>query len=423
VRRGVRAPTGRCRLTIMMTHRTLHSPHGALSTAARQALWPGLGLALSLVALLAPGVGGQSKVHLDQIKLPPGFKIDIYASGVTNARSMALSPNGTVFVGSRIDPQAMATGAPPDAGQVYAVIDSNHDHKADKIVTIAKGLNAPNGVAFRDGALYVAEVSRILRYDSIESRLETPPTPVVINQSFPTDWMHGWKFIAFGPDGKLYVPVGAPCNVCDHSKDEPRYASITRMNPDGTGLEVFAKGIRNTVGFDWHPGTKSLWFTNNGRDLLGDETPPDTLHHAPKAGLDFGFPYCHGGNTPDPEFGKARACSEFAAPSLALGPHVGALGMRFYTGAQFPAEYRNRIFVAQHGSWNRSPRAGHIGYRLSVVSFDGDRPVKSDVFAEGWLQSDGVAWGRPVDVLVMPDGALLVSDDRAGVIYRISYSK
>ena len=367
--------------------------------------------------------GAQSTVHLDQIKLPPGFKIDIYAAGVVNARSMVLSPNGTLFVGSRIEPQGMAKGASPDAGFVYAIVDTNHDQKADKVITIAKGLNAPNGVAFRDGALYVAEVSRILRFDDIESRLENPPAPVVINQSFPTDWMHGWKFIAFGPDGKLYVPVGAPCNVCDHSKDEPRYASITRMNPDGTGVEVFASGIRNTVGFDWHPSTKSLWFTNNGRDLMGDETPPDTVHHAPKAGLHFGFPYCFAGTIADPEFGKARACSEFTPPALALGPHVGALGMRFYTGTQFPTEYRNRIFIAEHGSWNRSPRAGHIGYRLSVVTLDGDRAVKSDVFAEGWLPANGVAWGRPVDVLVMPGGALLVSDDRAGVIYRISYSR
>lgn len=378
--------------------------------------------ALGSVALVT-GLGAQSAVKLETLKLPPGFKIEVYASGVTNARSMTLSPNGTLFVGSRIEPQMMAKGAPADAGQVYAILDTNKDQKADRVIPITKGLNAPNGVAFRDGALYVAEVNRILRFDNIESRLENAPAPVVVNDTLPKDWMHGWKFIAFGPDGKLYVPVGAPCNVCDHSEDNARYASIMRMNPDGSGLEVYAHGIRNTVGFDWHPTTKALWFTNNGRDMMGDETPPDTLHHAPKAGMHFGFPYCFAGTIADPEFGKARACGEFAPPAIALGPHVGALGMRFYTGSMFPAEYRNRIFIAEHGSWNRSPRAGHIGYRITTVTLEGDRAVKYDTFADGWLQTGGVAWGRPVDVLQMPDGALLVSDDRAGVIYRISYGK
>ena len=274
-----------------------------------------------------------------------------------------------------------------------------------------------NGVAFRNGALYVAEVNRVLRYDDIESHLNNPPKPVTVNDKFPKDRPHGWKFMAFGPDGLLYVPVGAPCNICE--PDPNRYAVITRMKADGAGPEVFAQGIRNTVGFDWHPVTKELWFTDNGRDYLGDDVPPDELNHAPKQGLHFGYPYCHGGDIPDPEFGKNRSCSEFTPPAQKLGPHVAALGMRFYTGSMFPADYHNQIFIAEHGSWNRSTP---IGYRVTLVQLDNNRAVSHKVFAEGWLQGNR-AWGRPVDVLVMPDGALLVSDDEAGAIYRIGYKK
>ena len=376
-----------------------------------------------VMALYTTGAYGQQSASLDRITLPPGFSIEIYAEGLSNPRSLALSPNGTLFVGTRGAPANIARGASADAGQVYALLDRDNDNTADQVITIDTGLNIPNGVAFRDGSLYVAEINRILRYDGIESRLDNPPEPVVVNDTYPTDWMHGWKFIAFGPDGKLYVPVGGPCNVCDRADEEPRYASITRMNPDGSDLEVFASGIRNSVGFDWHPGTDELWFTSNGRDGLGDETPPDVLNRADRQGLHFGFPYCHAGDLPDPQFGDARPCSDFAPPALDLGPHVAALGMRFYTGDMFPERYRNQIFIAEHGSWNRSPAAGHTGYRLMVVHLDGDRPVEYEVFAEGWLEDDNTAWGRPVDVLVMPDGALLLADDRAGVIYRISYSR
>jgi glucose/arabinose dehydrogenase len=331
----------------------------------------------------------------------------VYAAGVANARSMALSPQGTLFVGNR------------SGRNVYAVVDRDKDHQADTVFTIASGLNMPNGMAFRDGALYVAEVNRILRYDNVESLLSNPPSPVVVNDKFPTDRHHGWKFIRFGPDGLLYVPVGAPCNVCDKSSANPQYASITRMKPDGSGLEVFASGVRNTVGFDWHPLTKELWFTDNGRDMMGDDIPPDELNHAARGGMHFGFPYCHGKNIADPEFGANSRCDEFTAPVQELGPHVAALGMRFYTGRMFPQEYQNQIFIAEHGSWNRSTP---IGYRITVVRLEGNRSVKYEVFAEGWLQ-DRKAWGRPVDVLVMPDGALLVSDDHANAIYRISYER
>ncbi len=377
----------------------------------------------AVLALYATGACAQQPASLDRITLPPGFSIEIYAEGLSNPRSMVLAPNGTLFVGTRGAPPTLARGVSADAGQVYAILDLDNDQKADRVITIDSGLNAPNGVAFRDGSLYVAEINRILRYDGIESRLDDPPEPVVVSDAFPSDRMHGWKFIAFGPDDKLYVPVGGPCNVCDREDEEPRYASITRMSPDGSDLEVFASGIRNSVGFDWHPVTNELWFTSNGRDGLGDETPPDVLNRADRQGMHFGFPFCHAGDLPDPQFGDSRRCSEFAPPALDLGPHVAALGMRFYTGDMFPERYRNQIFIAEHGSWNRSPAAGHTGYRLMVVHLDGNRPVEYEVFAEGWLQENNTAWGRPVDVLVMPDGALLLTDDGAGVIYRISYSR
>ena len=359
-------------------------------------------LCLPSLPSCAPARGRQG-VHLNEIQLPVGFQIDIYADKVENARSMAMGEKGTLFVSTR------------KAGKVYAIVDGNRDNKADQIFTLAKGLNMPNGVAFRDGSLYVAEVSRILRFDNIERRLKNPPKPAIIRDDFPTDRQHGWKFISFGPDGNLYIPVGAPCNIC--RRGDERYASIMRMRPDGKGLEIFAHGVRNTVGLDWHPATKELWFTDNGRDWLGDDLPPDELNRAPDKGLHFGFPYCHGGTIPDPEYGSQRRCNEFVPPAMQLGPHVAALGMRFYTGALFPPEYRNHIFIAEHGSWNRSVP---IGYRITLVKLEGNRAVHYEVFAEGWLKN-GRAWGRPVDVLVMPDGALLVSDDRAGVIYRISY--
>ncbi len=366
-----------------------------------------LGCLLVLVCGLFMSVrlAGGDELPLNNIKLPPGFEISIYAGNLPNARSLALSPKGTLFVGTLKE------------GKVYAVLSPRRENEAQKTITIAQGLNMSNGVAFRNGALYVAEVNRVLRYDDIESRLSNPPKPVTLNDKFPEDRPHGWKFIAFGPDGLLYVPVGAPCNICE--PDANRYAVITRLKADGAGPELFAQGIRNTVGFDWHPVTKELWFTDNGRDNLGDDVPPDELNYAPKQGLHFGYPYCHGGDIPDPEFGKKRSCSEFTPPAQKLGPHVAALGMRFYTGSMFPADYHNQIFIAEHGSWNRT---APIGYRVTLVQLNNNRAVSYKVFAEGWLQGNR-AWGRPVDVLVMPDGALLVSDDEAGVVYRIRYKK
>jgi glucose/arabinose dehydrogenase len=361
-------------------------------------------LTLILMSLIF-GLISSAPLPLNKIKLPPGFEISLYAENIEGARSLCLSPKGTLFVGTR------------GQGRVYAVLDTNRDYKADKIITIASGLNMPNGVAFHEGSLYVAEVNRVLRFDNIESRLSNPPKPVVVNDSFPDDQHHGWKFIRFGPDGLLYVPVGAPCNICERS--DKRYASIMRMKPDGSGLELFASGIRNTVGFDWNPRTKELWFTDNGRDWLGDDLPPDELNYAPRKGMHFGFPYCHGKNISDPEFGKKHKCSEFTPAALELGPHAAALGMRFYTGKMFPEQYQNQIFIAQHGSWNRKTP---IGYRVAVVKLEGNKPIREEIFAEGWLQN-GEVWGRPVDLEVMPDGSLLVSDDYADVIYRITYQK
>ncbi|RLD78384.1 MAG: sorbosone dehydrogenase family protein, partial [Bacteroidetes bacterium] len=279
-------------------------------------------------------------------------------------------------------------------------------------------LHMPNGVALKDGNLYVAERSKIWRFKDIDEHLNNPPEPELIYDEFPEDDHHGWKFIAFGPDGKLYIPVGAPCNICERL-DNPVYASITRMNDDGSGLEVFAHGVRNAVGFAWHPESKELWFTDNGRDWFGDDKPADELNHAPNTGMHFGFPYCHQGNLPDDEFGSGHSCDEFIAPVQKLGPHVAALGMRFYTGMMFPAEYKNQIFIAEHGSWNRTNK---IGYQVSLVKLDGNNAISYETFASGWLKEDGeTVWGRPVDVLVMPDGSMLISDDTANAIYRISY--
>ncbi|MFB0544216.1 MAG: sorbosone dehydrogenase family protein [Asgard group archaeon] len=329
---------------------------------------------------------------IDFISLPDGFSIEVYAE-VPNARSMALSDNGVLFVGTR------------DSDKVYAIVDSD-------VKVIASGLNMPNGVALKDGSLYVAEINRIVRFDNIEQHLDNA-SYTVVNDDFPSDKLHGWKFIRFGPDGKLYVPIGAPCNVCL----KEGYAKIMRMNPDGTELEEFASGIRNTVGFDWHPETNELWFTDNGRDWMGDDIPPDELNYAPIKGMHFGFPYCHG-NLQDPEF-TDRGCDEFIKPALELGPHVAALGMRFYTGEMFPEYYKHGIFIAEHGSWNRKIP---IGYRVMFVKIEDNKPVSYEIFAEGWLQGS-LSWGRPVDIEVMKDGSLLISDDKAGLIYRVIYEK
>jgi len=348
---------------------------------------------------------------LAKIRLPEGFTIAVYAENVPNARGMALGAKGTVFVGSR------------DADAVHALVDADGDHRAEKVVQIigpgaalpdGAKFDMPHGVAFREGSLYVSSLSRIIRFDDIESRLENPPAPVVLPAKFSETTQHGWKFIAFGPDGKLYVPQGAWCNACDFPDE--LFASITRMNADGTGREVIAKGVRNTIGFDFHPETGELWFTENGDDRLGDDVPGDELNRLGSVGQHFGFPYVHEAALMDPYFGIGRKAEDYEVPVQVLGPHVAALGMRFYTGAMFPKEYRNQVFIAEHGSGNK------VAGRVTLVRLDGNKAVSYEPFAEGWLQ-DGRNWGRPTDVLVMPDGALLVADDRANAVYRIAYGE
>lgn len=344
------------------------------------------------------------KYDLDKIKLPAGFHISVFAQ-VPDARSMCWGEKGTLFVGNR------------DRDKVYAVVDNNNDGRADKVYVIASKLNMPCGVAFRNGSLYVAEVSRITRYDNIESNLANPPKAVVVYDKLPTEKHHGWKFISFGPDGKLYVPIGAPCNMC---LPDSIHACIARMNPDGSGFEVYARGIRNSVGFTWDPKTKGLWFTDNGRDNLGDDVPNCELNYAPKAGMHFGYPFCHQGDILDPEYGKGKKCSDYTAPAQKMGPHVAPLGIRFYEGSEFPSEYKGRLFIAQHGSWNRTTP---IGYRVMMATTSNGKVTKYEPFAEGWLQDNKKVIGRPVDIEWMKDGSMLISDDQQGAIYRVTYKK
>ena len=357
-------------------------------------------------------VDANSKIDLSKINLPDGFKIEIYAEGVTDARSLASSDDGkTVFVANR------------RRKNVYAFTDTDGDYVADKVDTIATDWKLPNGVAFYNGDLYVAEVNQIHRFKDIMNNLNNPKSEVIYD-GYPTDTHHGWKFIAFGPDGKLYVPVGAPCNVCDKSDENEIYATITRMDADGSNVEVYARGVRNSVGFAWDPKTKKMWFTDNGRDLLGDNIPSCELNYAPEADMHFGFPYWHQGDIPDPEFGGKYPKEKFTEPAYKLEPHSAPLGLRFYTGKMFPKKYRNNLIIAQHGSWNRTPEAGHVGYQLRFVEIKKEKVVSSEVFANGWLDKEtNKGWGKPVDILQMPDGSILVSDDVAGAIYRISYEK
>lgn len=359
-------------------------------------------LVLGLGFLAAPAFAATPP--MDSLKLPPGFHISVWTDQVPDAREMALGANNTVFVGSR------------DAGKVFAVsygIDGN----VEKVRTVASGLQLPVGVAFHAGDLYVSAVSRIVVLRDIENHLDAPPRPEVVTDKLPTETAHGWKFIAFGPDNKLYVPIGAPCNICDRGAEG--FALLSRMNPDGSGSEVVARGIRNTVGFDWRPSDKSLWFTDNGRDMLGDDVPSDELNHVTKTGEHFGYPYCHQGDTLDPDFGKGKSCKDYTPPVLKLGAHVASLGMRFYNGKQFPAAYHGAAFIAEHGSWNRSAKSG---YRVMSVRFNGNKAAGYEPFVEGFLTAGNVS-GRPADVQPLPDGSLLISDDDNGAIYRVTYKK
>lgn len=357
--------------------------------------------AMKLAPINAPPIAtAADKLSVGKLKVPKGFRIEVYASGLTNAREMREGDKGTVFVGTRL------------IDKVYAVTDK--DGKRD-IKVIASGLHRPNGVAFKEGTLYIAELSRISKIDKIEDNLDNPPKPTLVYDDLPKDEAHGWKFIAIGPDNKLYVPVGQPGNNVSH---DSAHGQIRRINLDGTGAEVIARGVRNTVGFDWHPVSKELYFTDNGRDWLSEDVPEDELNRITAVGQSFGAPYCWQGDIPDPEFGWGRSCDEFTKPVAKMGPHSASLGMRFYTGNMFPAEYRNAIFVARHGSWNRTKK---FGGDIVVVKLNKDGSVKSvEPFITGFIENNNYT-GRPVDVLVMKDGSLLISDDFNGAIYRVSY--
>ncbi|USD25108.1 PQQ-dependent sugar dehydrogenase [Flagellimonas marinaquae] len=344
---------------------------------------------------------------LERLNLPEGFNIELYAENLEGARSMAMGADGTLFVGTR------------NEGVVYALKDTDGDYKADKTYTIASDLEQPNGVAFKDGDLYVAAVSRLFKFSDIETQLENPAEPELIYDDYPTEFHHGWKYIAFGPDDKLYVPVGAPCNICDSSTVDKRYASITRMNPDGSNREIVAHGVRNTVGFTWHPDTKELWFTDNGRDMMGDDIPPGELNKLTETGQHFGYPFCHGGTVKDPEFGDQRPCSDFVPPVQPLDAHVAALGVKFGKGPMFPESYQGHAFLAEHGSWNRSSK---IGYRVTLVKLENGKAIGYAPFIDGWLNEETQeAFGRPVDLLFLEDGSLLISDDYGNAIYRVTY--
>jgi glucose/arabinose dehydrogenase len=347
-----------------------------------------------------PLAAAADKIPLDQLKVPKGFNLELYASGMPNARSLALGSKGTVFVGSRLQ------------DKVYAITNKNGKHEAKVLVS---GLYRPNGVAFKDGTLYIAELSQISKIDNVEDKLDSSPKPVVIYNDLPKDEAHGWKFLAIGPDNKLYVEVGQPGNNVLHDKD---HGQLRRLNLDGSGAEVIAFGVRHSVGFDWNPTTKELYFSDNGRDWMSEDVPEDKLNRLTKVGQDFGAPYCYQGNIPDPEFGWGHSCSEFVPPILLTGPHSAGLGLRFYTGSMFPAKYKNAIFLARHGSWNRTKK---FGGDILVVYLNKDGTVKSsEVFLSGFLQNNNYI-GRPVDVMNMPDGSMLISDDWNGAVYRLTY--
>ena len=366
-----------------------------------------LRMAVLAAMFLATACSPEDPPPIEKLRLPEGFSVSLYAI-VENARQMALGGDGVVYVGSR------------GAGKVHAVLDIDNNFVADEVVLIADGLEMPSGVAFRNGDLYVGAISTIYRFRNISATLRDKPEPEVVTSALPSERYHGWKYLKFGPDGLLYVPVGSPCNVCESA--EP-FATILRLDTDQPAArEIVARGVRNSVGFDWDPATGDLWFTDNGRDLMGDDLPPCELNHVSEVGQHFGWPYIHGDGIADPEFGEAASTTQnYRMPALTLGPHVAPLGMTFYEGSAFPESYHGDVLLAEHGSWNRTPEAGPTGYRLIHARRDA-QGLHYDVFVDGWLNEDGTYWGRPADILELPDGSLLVADDEAGAIYRITYT-
>ncbi len=346
-----------------------------------------------------------SEIPVDKIKLPPGFKVEVWATGLPGGRAMARGDDGKLYVGTR------------GIGRVYEVTDSGGQRT---VRTVVDKLNQPAGVAFRNGSLYVMAIDKVLRYDGIERNPAAPAVDMTEAFKLPKEPHHNWKYIAFGPDGKLYVPFGAPCNICE--LPTPEYAQIRRYNPDGSGMEVLATGVRNTVGFDWHPLTKELWFSNHGRDWMGEDTPHDTMHRLTRTGMNAGFPHCHEGRLPDPDVKKADPCGGVEPPVALMGPHSATMGVTFYTGNMFPAEYRNVLFNARKGSWNRTRK---IGYDVVMVKAGADGSnARVEPFMTGFMDEVTQSfWGRPAYLLQMPDGSLLVSDEQLGAIYRVTYSR
>ena len=362
----------------------------------------GLGFAAGWLALCL-FAHAAAALDLTRLQMPPGFQISIYAENLPDARQMAIGSQGTLFVGSR------------EAGRVYAAVDADHNGVAERVGLIAERLTMPSGIAFRGGALYVAAVDRVLRYADIETHLVPPPVPEQVLGGLPSASHHGWKFIAFGPDGALNVPIGAPCNIC-----APKFpfASILRISLASGQATGYALGVRNSVGFDWHPESGELWFGDNGRDMLGDDQPADELNRVTRAGEHFGYPFVHGGALLDPEFGAGHRVHEYSPPAIKLGAHVAPVGLAFYRGKMFPAAYRNALLVAEHGSWNRSHKSG---YRVMVATIGANGEVANYApFITGWLEGEE-SWGRPVAFATLADGSLLISDDQAGVVYRVTY--
>ena len=346
-----------------------------------------------------------NEIPLDRLKVPDGFKVEIWAHGLPGGRAMARGDKGKIYVGTR------------SIGRVYEITDKGGQRT---VRVVAEKMVQPAGVAFANGSLWVASIDKMLRYDGIEDKPDVQPVDLSDKFKFPPLQHHNWKYIAFGPDKKLYVPFGAPCNICEPPTDE--YAQIRRYNPDGSGMEVIARGIRNSIGFDWHPRTRELWFTDNGRDWMGDEGPEEELNRVSKEGADYGFPYCHANGIPDAQIKKSDPCKGVTMPVTLLGPHAAVLGMIFYTGGMFPAAYKDTIFVARKGSWNRTKL---FGYDVVNVKVDADgKSAKVVPFVTGFLDAQtNEFWGRPAYVLQMPDGALLISDEHNGAIYRVSYRK
>ncbi len=358
---------------------------------------------ISVIPLLFGAMLAQAEDITGRLKVPDGFSLTLFAGNVENARQLAVSENGVVYVGSR------------KAGNVYALLDDNKDGQADRQVLIASGLEMPSGLAYKDGSLYVAEVSRILKFADIDRLLDKAKQEVIYDK-FPSDRHHGWKVLGFTPAGELIVPVGVPCNICAENE---KYGRLFALNLETKQLRTLAQGVRNSVGFDYHPDSGKLWFSDNGRDMMGDDMPPCEINRIDGEGEHFGFPFVHGGVIPDPEFGKGVDIRKYKAPALNLGAHVAPLGIHFYRGENFPSSYRHQLLVAEHGSWNRSKKAG---YRVMLATIENGNVVDYAPFVTGFMENEET-FGRPVAFAELADGSVLISDDYANAIYRVSYNK